>query len=154
MLWHGVGRDGSGTRTRDTRQAHQRTGDRARCTVVNDVVGDPTVLSDDVAVLPVAEVAQMLGVPVSRVHQMVRDGHLLSIRRAGEVWVPSDFFSGSAPVKGLSGTIMLLRDGGYDDPDILRWLFADDPSLPGSPIAVLRAGRHREVKRRAQAMAF
>jgi hypothetical protein len=49
---------------------------------------------------------------------------------------------------------MLLRDGGYDDGDILRWLFGDDPSLPGSPIAVLRAGRHREVKRRAQAMAF
>jgi hypothetical protein len=70
------------------------------------------------------------------------------------VWVPSDFFAGQAPVKGLSGTIMLLRDGGYDDGDILRWLFGDDPSLPGSPIAVLRAGRHREVKRRAQAMAF
>jgi hypothetical protein len=57
-------------------------------------------------------------------------------------------------VKGLSGTIMLLRDGGYGDPEILRWLFADDSSLPGSPIAVLRSGRHREVKRRAQAMAF
>jgi hypothetical protein len=122
--------------------------------VVNELASGPAVLSDDVAVLPVAEVAQMLGVPVSRVHQMVRDGQLLSVRRDGAVWVPSDFFSGRAPVKGLSGTIMLLRDGGYDDPDILRWLFADDPSLPGSPIAVLRAGRHREVKRRAQAMAF
>jgi len=153
VLWHGVGRDGIGTRSRDTR-THEQPRDHARCGVVNDVVSDPVVLSDDVAVLRVAEVAQMLGVPVSRVHQMVRDGHLLSVRRAGEVWVPSDFFSGSAPVKGLSGTIMLLRDGGYDDPDILRWLFADDPWLPGSPIAVLRAGRHREVKRRAQAMAF
>jgi hypothetical protein len=122
--------------------------------VVNELVSGPAVLSDDVAVLPVAEVAQMLGVPVSRVHQMVRDGHLLSVRRDGAVWVPSDFFSGKAPVKGLSGTIMLLRDGGYADADILRWLFADDDSLPGSPIAVLRAGRHREVKRRAQAMAF
>jgi len=153
VLWHGVGRDGIGTRSRDTR-THEQPRDHARCGVVNDVVSDPVVLSDDVAVLRVAEVAQMLGVPVSRVHQMVRDGHLLSVRRDGAVWVPSDFFSGSAPVKGLSGTIMLLRDGGYDDPDILRWLFADDPSLPGSPIAVLRAGRHREVKRRAQAMAF
>ena len=52
------------------------------------------------------------GSPVSRVHQMVRDGHLLSVRRDGAVWVPSDFFSRHAPVKGLSGTIMLLRDGG------------------------------------------
>jgi Rv2175c C-terminal domain of unknown function len=111
-------------------------------------------MSDEMAVLPVAEVAQLLSVPVSRVHQMVRDGQLLSVRREGAVYVPSDFFDGRAPVKGLSGTIMLLRDGGYTDPDILRWIFADDPSLPGSPIAALREGRHREVKRRAQAMAF
>ena len=110
--------------------------------------------TDDMALLPVSEVAQLLSVPVSRVHQMVRDGQLLSLRRDGATWVPADFFDGSAPVKGLSGTIMLLRDGGYSDPDILRWMFADDPSLPGSPIAVLRSGRHREVKRRAQAMAF
>ena len=68
--------------------------------------------------------------------------------------MPADFFDGGAPVKGLSGTIMLLRDGGYSDADILRWVFSDDPSLPGSPIAALRSGRHREVKRRAQAMAF
>jgi hypothetical protein len=57
-------------------------------------------------------------------------------------------------VKGLSGTITVLRDGGYSDTDILRWLFADEDSLPGTPIESLRAGRHREVKRRAQAMAF
>jgi hypothetical protein len=68
--------------------------------------------------------------------------------------VPSDFFDGRSPVKGLSGTIVLLRDGGYSDSDILRWLFADDPALAGRPIAALRGGRHREVKRRAQAMAF
>ncbi len=107
-----------------------------------------------VDVLPVAEVAQLLSVPVSRVQQMVRDGHLLSLRHDGVACVPADFFDGRAPVKGLSGTIVLLRDGGYGDPAILRWLFTDDPSLSGSPIAVLRAGRHREVKRRAQAMAF
>ena len=82
---------------------------------MNELASGPAVLSDDVAVLPVAEVAQMLAVPVSRVHQMVRDGQLLSVRRDGAVWVPSDFFTGHAPVKGLSGTIMLLRDGGYDD---------------------------------------
>jgi hypothetical protein len=130
-------------------------GDRAGWgSAVNELASDPAQLSADVAVLPVAEVAQMLGVPVSRVHQMVRDGHLLSVRRDGAVWVPSDFFADQAPVKGLSGTIVLLRDGGYGDPEILRWLFADDSSLSDSPIAVLRAGRHREVKRRAQAMAF
>jgi hypothetical protein len=122
---------------------------------VTETVDTPVALGNDVTVLPVAEVAQLLSVAVSRVHQMVRDGQLLSLRRDGVACVPADFLDGHAPVKGLSGTIVLLRDGGYTDPDILRWLFADDdPVLPGSPIAILRAGRHREVKRRAQAMAF
>ena len=77
------------------------------------------------------------------------------MRRDGEVVIPADFLDeDAAVVKGLSGTITVLRDGGYADPDILRWLFADDDSLPGPPVAMLRAGRHREVKRRAQAMAF
>ena len=41
-------------------------------------------------------------------------------------------------MKGLPGTITVLRDGGYTDPEILRWLFADDDSLPGTPIASLQ----------------
>lgn len=117
-------------------------------------MNDVSELSAVVAVLPVAEVAQRLSLPVSRVHQLVRDGHLLSLRRDGDVVVPEDFLDGDAVVKGLPGTITVLRDGGYHDPEILRWLFADDDTLPGAPIASLRAGRHREVKRRAQAMAF
>jgi hypothetical protein len=121
---------------------------------VNELSGAPSVLSEDVAVLPVDEVARRLSIAVSRVHQLVRDGHLLALRRGSAQVVPADFLDGKAVVKGLAGTITVLRDGGYDDPDILRWLFADDDSLPGTPIAVLRAGRHREVKRRAQAMAF
>jgi Rv2175c C-terminal domain of unknown function/DNA-binding protein Rv2175c, wHTH domain len=123
----------------------------ASCFLVNDV----SVLSEVVATLPVAEVAQRINQPVSRVHQLVRDGQLLSFRRDGETVVPADFFDADdAVVKGLSGTITVLRDGGYTDADILRWLFTEDDSLPGTPVASLRAGRHREVKRRAQAMAF
>ncbi|GAA3077618.1 Rv2175c family DNA-binding protein [Pseudonocardia yunnanensis] len=119
------------------------------------LVNDVSVLSEVVATLPVAEVAQRLNQPVSRVHQLVRDGQLLSFRRDGEVVVPADFLDeDDAVVKGLSGTITVLRDGGYSDSDILRWLFAEDDSLPGTPVASLREGRHREVKRRAQAMAF
>lgn len=112
----------------------------------------------DVEVLPASEVARLLSLPVSRVHQLVRDGHLLSMRRGSDVVVPADFLDTTqgrtGVVKGLPGTVTVLRDGGYTDPDILRWLFSDDDSLPGTPMASLKAGRHREVKRRAQAMAF
>ena len=120
---------------------------------MNDVSGLPEAVTSGEAI-PVADVAARLSVPKSRVHQLVRDGQLLSWRRDGDTVVPAEFLDGSDVVKGLSGTIMLLRDGGYDDTDILRWLFTDDESLPGSPISAICAGRHREVKRRAQAMAF
>ncbi|MGQ0480810.1 MAG: Rv2175c family DNA-binding protein [Pseudonocardia sp.] len=112
------------------------------------------VLSDAVPALPVAEVAAQLEVPVSRVHQLIRDGHLLAVRRSDGLVVPADFLDGTVVVKGLPGTVTVLRDGGFTDEEILRWLFAEDESLPGTPIAALRSNRGREVKRRAQAMAF
>lgn len=113
-----------------------------------------TPLSEDVATLAVSEVATRLSISVSRVHQYVRDGQLLAVRREGATVVPADFLDGGTVIKGLPGTITVLRDGGYSDEEILRWLFAEDASLPGTPVGSLRAGRHREVKRRAQAMAF
>jgi Rv2175c C-terminal domain of unknown function len=112
------------------------------------------VLPADVEVLPVPDVAQRLDVPVTRVHQLLRDHQLLAVRRDGVIAVPAEFFNGNLPVRGLAGTITVLRDGGYRDVDILRWLFEHDDSLPGTPISALRADRGREVKRRAQAMAF
>ena len=126
----------------------------ASCRLVSEV----SVLADDVETLPVAEVATLLNQPVSRVHQLVRDGQILSLRRDGEVVVPAAFLATDGErtdvVKGLPGTITVLRDGGYSDEDILRWLFTEDDSLPGSPMSFLTEGRHREIKRRAQAMAF
>jgi len=126
----------------------------AVCTDVSTIPVAEDVLDAQVDVLPVPDVADRLGVPVTRVHQMLRDHHLLAVRRDGIVVVPAEFLDGAALVKGLSGTITVLRDGGYSDADILSWLFAEDDSLPGTPIAALRADRGREVKRRAQAMAI
>ena len=52
------------------------------------------------------------------------------------------------------GTVTLLADAGFSNEDTLRWLFTEDPSLPGSPIEALRSGRKTEIRRRAQALAF
>ncbi len=120
---------------------------------MSEVSGLPDVVLDAEA-LAVPDVATRLSIPKSSVHQLVRDGKLLSYRVDGEVVVPADFLDGEEIVRGLPGTITVLRDGGYDDDEILRFLFTHDESLPGTPIATIRAGRHREVKRRAQAMAF
>lgn len=105
-------------------------------------------------VVPLPEVAGRLGLPESRVHQMLRDGQLLAVRLSGALAVPADLLTTDGVVKGVAGTVTVLRDGGYSNQEILRWLFTEDDSLPGTPVAALRADRGREVKRRAQAMAF
>ncbi|HEX7322325.1 MAG TPA: Rv2175c family DNA-binding protein [Mycobacterium sp.] len=114
-----------------------------------------------------AEVAQLLGVPVTKVHQQLRDGHLVAVRRDGALLVPQVFFTGTGEVvKPLPGLLAVLHDGGYRDTDIVRWLFTADQSLSitrdgtrepvgnARPVDALHAHQAREVLRRAQAMAF
>ncbi|WP_394621778.1 Rv2175c family DNA-binding protein [Lentzea sp. JNUCC 0626] len=113
------------------------------------------VLAADLEVLDLPEVADRMGLPVTRVHQMLRDGQLLAERRSGVLVIPAAFLAaGGAVVKGLPGTITVLRDQNFSTAEILRWLFTEDESLPGTPIEALRGDRGREVKRRAQSMGF
>ncbi|GAA1202845.1 Rv2175c family DNA-binding protein [Prauserella alba] len=113
------------------------------------------VLDADVAVVPVAEVAEMLNVAQNKVRQMLRDGHLIAVRRDGDLMIPADFLRDGGVIKGLAGTITVLSDAGFTRTEMLRWLFAEDESLPGTtPINALRTSHGTEVKRRAQAMAF
>jgi uncharacterized protein len=105
--------------------------------------------------LPVPEVAQLLGIPVNRVHQHVRDGHLIAVRDDDGVrCIPALMVQDGAVVKSLPAVITLLRDARYADAEIVDWLFREEDSLPGSPIEALRANRGTEVKRRAQVAGY
>jgi hypothetical protein len=105
--------------------------------------------------LPLPEVATRLGLPTSRVKQLLRDRKLLAVTRPnGERAVPAAFLDGGQIVKGLCGTLTVLFDCGFDDSEALRWLFTADETLPGTPIQALYAHRGTEVNRRAQALAF
>lgn len=112
------------------------------------------VLPADVETVNLPWVAERLGIPVTRVHDLLREGSLIAIRRGGVVVVPEVFFGEDEVVRFLPGLVSVLRDGGYKDPEILRWLFEEDDSLPGRPADALHGHRAREVIRRAQAMAF
>ncbi|HIW66585.1 MAG TPA: DNA-binding protein [Candidatus Dietzia merdigallinarum] len=113
------------------------------------------VLPADVETVNLPEVSERLGIPVTRVHDLLRDGALLAVRRAGVLVVPEVFFDDDDEVaRFLPGLVAVLRDGGYDDGEILKWLFEEDESLPGRPADALHGHRAREVMRRAQAMAF
>ena len=99
--------------------------------------------------------AQRLGLSLGRAKQLLKDHKLLGVRRgSGGPQVPAVFLEGKDVMKGLPGTLTVLQDAGYDDVEALRWLFTPDDSLPGSPVQAIQAGRHTEVKRRAQALAF
>ena len=136
------------------------------CAVGSFPAGDD-VLDPDEPIYDLARVAELLGVPVSKVQQQLREGHLVAVRRAGGVVVPQIFFTTTGHVvKSLPGLLMVLHDGGYHDTEIVRWLFTPDPSLTitrdGSrdaisnarPVDALHAHQAREVLRRAQAMAY
>jgi hypothetical protein len=95
-----------------------------------------------------------LNLPVTKVHQLIRDGQLVAVRLDGILRIPAEFVADGLVVKGLPATFTLLRDAGYRDDEIITWLFTGDDSLPGTPIAALRENRGREVHRRAQVAGF
>jgi Rv2175c C-terminal domain of unknown function len=106
--------------------------------------------------LTLPEVADRLGLPVNRARQLLTERKLAAVRRGDNaaLMVPAVFLDGSALVKGLAGTLTVLRDAGYSDAEAVRWLVTPDPTLPGPPIEALRENRGTEVKRRAQALGF
>lgn len=125
------------------------------------------VLDPDEAVYDLPSVASLLGIPVTKVQQHLREGHLIGVRRDGVVVVPKVFFDDKGHVvKTLPGLIVVLHDGGYHETEIVRWLFTPDPSLTISrdgatecqsnarPVDALHSHQAREVVRRAQAMAY
>lgn len=104
--------------------------------------------------LPLPDVAEKLGVSISKVHQMLREGALLAVKRDGIRVVPAELVANSTVLKHLPGVLTLLHDAGYNDEEALRWLYEPDDALDGNAALGLGGPRAREVKRRAQALGF
>jgi len=105
--------------------------------------------------LTIPEVADRLGLPASRVKQCLRERKLLAVQRPeGKYSVPAAFLDGDQIVRGLHGTLTVLFDCGFTEPEALRWLFTVDETLPGTPIQAITEHRCTEVNRRAQALAI
>lgn len=103
-----------------------------------------------------AGAAEVLGVTVSRVRQLIREHQLAAVVPVpGEgPKIPAALLMDGLIVKGVPGLLTVLHDGGYDEVEVLTWMFTADDTLPGRPIDALRENRGSEAKRRAQAMAF
>jgi hypothetical protein len=103
-----------------------------------------------------SQASEVLHVSVSKVRQLIRESQLAAAvptPGAGQQ-IPAELLMDGEIVKGVSGVCTVLHDTGFEDREILRWLFTADDTLPGRPIDALRENRGSEVKRRAQAMGF
>lgn len=113
---------------------------------------DELLEGEELLALP--DVAEILGVPVTKVHDIVNSGKLAVYRKDGVRYIPASLLGDGELSKFVGGAITVLADGGYDPDEILHFLYTPDDSLPGRPIDALHGHGAREVIRRAQAMAF
>lgn len=73
---------------------------------VGSIPAGDDVLDPDEPTYDLPRVAELLGVPVSKVAQQLREGHLVAVRRAGGVVIPQVFFTNSGQVvKSLPGAV-------------------------------------------------
>lgn len=116
---------------------------------------DASILPPDTLLFTLAEFADRLGVKTTHVRDLIGERKLICVYKNGVRHLPVAFLTDKGTLnKFVPGVIALLIDGGYSDAEIFRYLFTDDPSLPGQPIAALHGHLAREVMRRAQAMAL
>ena len=119
--------------------------------------------------LTIPDLAERLGLTLSKARRLVADRHLLGTRRDGVLVVPEAFLvpghlanpaapgdPASAPawavLASLPGTVTVLTDVGFSDAEALDWLFTPADQLGTSPIAALRAGHKSAVRRLAQSL--
>lgn len=104
--------------------------------------------------LPIPEVAERIGLGLSRIRRLIEERTLAAVRVDGVLLVPALFLVGAEPQKDLRGTLIVLQDAGYSEDEAVRWMLEPDDALGTSPIEALRAGRKAEVRRVAQALSF
>lgn len=105
--------------------------------------------------ITIPDAAERMGVVVTRLFDLLGDHQLIAVEHDGISYLPEAYFNSEGEIiKFVPGVIAVLSDGGYDDTEILRYLFTEDESLPGRPIDALHGHLAREVMRRAQALGF
>ena len=113
--------------------------------------------------LTINEAAAYLGVEAKAIRSWLKDISLLALPSPedGKLRIPQVFLvaeeSGAGycgPVEDLRGTLILLRDGGFNDTEAMNWVLSVDDSLGDTPLNALRAGRKKAVRRVAGALAL
>ena len=102
--------------------------------------------------LTIPDLMEVLGLNQSQVRRLIEDNVFAAARVDGVLKVPADFIQDGEPLQALQGTIVLLKDVGFEGNELVDWLIAEEESLKASPVDALKAGRKAEVRRIAQAL--
>lgn len=122
--------------------------------------------------LTLPDVAEALGTDVGKVRRILQDRRVVGVKRGERTTfqVPARFLvplhlvdpaNAGRPsddgrrgvLASLQGTIVVLTDAGFTDPEILAWLFSPQEELGEAPLDALLAGRKAHVRRIAQSLA-
>jgi hypothetical protein len=104
--------------------------------------------------ITVPDAADLLGVPVGRVRRFIEEHHLIAIKRAGVLSIPSEIIIDGEPLPSLPGTMIVLLDSGLDYESAFKWLYTHEESLPGTPMEFLLKGHKSAVRRAAMLLAL
>ena len=80
-----------------------------------------------------SQASDRLGVSVSKVRQLIREHQLAAVvpePGAGQQ-IPADLIMDGEIVKGVPGVLTVLHDAGYEDREVITWLFTADDTVPG-----------------------
>jgi hypothetical protein len=108
--------------------------------------------------LSVPDFAAQIGVRDSRVRDLLREHHLIAVRRGENdaLALPADFIveGDHAPhiLPTLRGTITVLADAGLSDDQAIEWLLTHNEELGATPLDALRSGVKAPVRRAALAL--
>lgn len=108
--------------------------------------------------LSVPDFAEALGINVTAVREMLRERHVIAVRRGENhvLYIPAEFMheheSGLRVMPTLRGTLTLLADARLSDEEAIEWLTTESPELGTTPLRALREGQRAPVRRAAQAL--
>lgn len=104
--------------------------------------------------LGVPELVDRLGVTPGRLHRLIEDHFLASVRIDGVLQVPAEFLQGDEPLPSLRGTLLALNDAGFSEEEAVLWMLSVNDELGERPIDCLQSGRKSAVRRATQSLAF
>lgn len=112
----------------------------------------------DTSWLTVPDIAELLDISPVQVRELIREKHLVAIRRGenNALHVPALSIAttdaGSEILPHLRGTIILLSDARFSDEQIVDWLISEDEELGEAPLQALANGKRAHVRRVAQSL--